>query len=269
MKKGSFIILIVTVVLLGCKKSDRDEDVTTNSSADVAFSTNLVYDVFKTIHQAAYSSSGIVSSTTMDTNTVFNCDTITVDTLSNPKTLTIKFNSNCNYNGIVRNGSLSASFNGFYDNTGTTTTLVFSDFSYNGFTVISGSMSYQYIGLTDSFPTYSISFNELKILNTNNQKIFYSGNHQLRVIQGKSTIETSDDIYSISGSNTGIAFKGNSFTSQITTDLNLAGNCNWINSGIVDVKPNNLTTRILNFGSGCDDKINVSIYENNYELVIP
>ena len=269
MKKNYFIILIVTIVFLGCKKSDRDEDKTTNTSEDVAFSTNLVYDVFKTIHQAAYSSSGIVTSTTTDTNTVFNCDTITVNTLSNPKTLTIKFNPNCTANGIIRNGSLSASFNGFYDNVGTITTLVFSDFGYNGFTIISGTMSYQYVGLTDSFPTYSLTFNELKIQNTLNQKIFYSGNHQLQIIQGKSTPEISDDVYTISGSNTGMAFKGNGFSSQITTNLNLAGNCNWINSGIVTVKPVNLPTRTLNFGSGCDSKINVTIYENNYELVIP
>lgn len=269
MKKGSFIILIVTVVLLGCKKSDRDEDVTTNSSADVAFSTNLVYDVFKIIHQAAYSSPGIVTSSSLDTNTVFNCDTITANYLVNPKTLTIKFNANCTSNGIVRNGSLSASINGFYDNIGTTTTLVFSDFSYNGFTIISGTMTYQYVSLTDSFPTYSINFNEIKIQNNLNQKIFYSGNHQLQIIQGKSTPEISDDIYSISGSNTGMAFKGNGFSSQIVTNLNLTGNCNWINSGIVTVKPVNIPTRTLNFGSSCDNKINVSIYNNNYELVIP
>jgi hypothetical protein len=269
MKKGSFIILILTVVLLGCKKSDRDEDKTTNTSEDVAFATNLVYDVFKTIHQAAYSSSGIVTSTTIDTNTVFNCDTITVDTLSNPKKLTIKFNTNCTANGIIRNGSLTASFNGFYNISGTTTSIVFSDFSYNGYTVISGTMSHQYIGLTDSFPTHSISFNELKIQNTLNQKIFYSGNHQLQIIQGKSTPEISDDVYSISGSNTGMAFKGNGFSSQITTNLNLAGNCNWINSGIVTVKADNIPTRTLNFGSGCDNKISVSIYSTNYELVIP
>lgn len=269
MKKGSFIILILTVVLLGCEKSDRDEDKTTHTSEDVAFSTNLVYDVFKTIHQAAYSSPGIVTSTSIDTNTVFNCDTITTNLLSNPKKLTIKFNANCTANGIIRNGSLTASSNGFYNISGTTTSIVFSDFSYNGYTIISGTMSYQYTGLTDSLPTYSLTFNELKIQNTQSQKIFYSGNHQLQITQGESTPEISDDVYSISGSNSGIAFKGNGFSSQITTNLNLAGNCNWINSGIVTVKAEHIPTRTLNFGSGCDNKINVSIYENNYELVIP
>jgi hypothetical protein len=164
---------------------------------------------------------------------------------------------------------LTASFNGFYNISGTTTSIVFSDFSFNGYTIISGTMSYQYTGLTDSFPTHSISFNELKIQNTLNQKIFYSGNHQLQIIQGKSTPEISDDVYSISGSNTGMAFKGNGFSSQITTNLNLAGNCNWINSGIVTVKADNIPTRTLNFGSGCDNKISVSIYSTNYELVIP
>lgn len=269
MKKGSFIILIVTVVLFGCKKSDRDEDNSTNTEVDVAFATNLVYDIFKTIHQAANTSQGIVTSTTLDTNTVFNCDTITADTLSNPKTLNIKFNTNCTNNGIIRNGNLYASFNGYYNNAGTTTSIQFSDFSYNGYTVISGSMIYQYIGLIDSFPTFSITFNELKISNNYSQKIFYSGNHQLKITQGKSTPEISDDEYTISGANTGMAFKGNGFSSQITTNLILTGNCNWINTGIVAVVPDNKPTRTLNFGVGCDNKINVTIYENNYDLVIP
>lgn len=269
MKKNYFFIFFALVVLLGCEKSDKDTDTTTNTPMDVAFTTNLVYDVFKTIHQAANSSQGIVTSTLIDTNTVFNCDTITLDTLSNPKKITIKFNTDCTSDGIIRNGSIYATMNGYYNNIGTTTTVHFNNFIYNGFTVFSGSMSYQYIGLNDSFPTYSITFNELKIVNSYNQKIFYSGNHQLQIIQGKSTPEISDDVYSISGSNTGITFKGNGFSSQITTKLNLSGNCNWINSGIMNVVPDNITARTLNFGSGCDNKINVTIYTNTYELELP
>lgn len=269
MKKYYFILLAASMVFLGCEKSDRDEDKSTYTSADVAFATNLVYDVFKTVHQAAYSSQGIVSAASTDTNTVFGCDTITTNIISNPKTLQVKFNTDCTSNGIIRNGKLNASFNGFYDTPGTTTTISIYDYTYTGKTIYSGSMSYQYMGLTDSFPTYSITFNELKIVNSYNQKIFYSGTHQLKIIDGKLTQSISDDIYAISGSNSGIVFKGNSFTSQITANLNLAGNCNWIGSGIVEVKPFNNPTRTLDFGSGCDKNINVTIYDKTYALEIP
>ncbi|MGE0560929.1 MAG: hypothetical protein AB7O47_03865 [Flavobacteriales bacterium] len=269
MKKSYFIILCTITALLGCEKSDRDEDKSTYTSADVAFATNLVYDVFKTVHQAAYYSQGIVSSATIDTNTVFGCDTITVDTLSNPKSLQIKFNTDCTSNGIIRNGKLNAYINGLYDTPSTTTTISIYDYNYNGKTIFSGTMSYQYIGLTDSFPTYNLTFSELKIVNSYNQKIFYSGSHQLKIIQGKLTQEISDDVYAITGNNSGIVFKGNAFTSEITTNLNLAGNCNWIGSGLVDVKPYNNPTRTLDFGSGCDSKINVSIYDKTYDIEIP
>lgn len=269
MKKSYFIILCTVVFLFGCEKSDRDEDKSTSTSRDVAFATNLVYDVFKTVHQAAYYSTGIVSSATTDTNTVYGCDTITTDVVSNPKILQVKFNTDCTSNGIIRNGKLYATVNGFYDVQGTSTTIAIYDYNYNGKTIYSGSMSYQYIGLVDSFPTYNITFSELKIVNNYNQKIFYSGSHQLKIIQGKDTQTISDDVYAITGSNSGIVFTGNAFTSQITTNLNLAGNCNWIGSGLINVKPNNNPTRTLNFGSGCDSKINVSIYDKTYELDIP
>lgn len=273
MKKMSLVIVIIPLTIgmlfLSCKKSDRDSDTTTYTSEDVAFATNLFYTVFKTVHQAANYSQGIVSSTSINSTTVFNCDTITVDTLSSPKLLNINFNTNCTSGGIVRNGSLTASINGYYDSPGAVTTISVNNFTYNDVTVFSGTISYQYLGLIESYPAYSITFNELKIVNKYNQKIFFSGNHQLQIIIGDSTPEISDDIYSISGSNTGMAFKGNSFSSQITTKLNLSGNCNWISSGIVTVVPNNKPSRILNFGNGCDNKITVSVYENNYELEIP
>lgn len=269
MKKYYVFSLVASLLFLSCEKSDRDEDKSTYTSEDVAFATNLAYDVFKTIHQAAFNSQGIVSVATTDTNTVYGCDTITKNTTGNPKTLQIKFNTDCTSSGIVRNGELNASFNGFYDTPGTTTSISIYNYSYNGKTIYSGSMNYQYIGLIDSFPTYSISFNELKIINSYNQKIFYSGTHQLKLIDGKLTQNINDDVYSISGTNSGIVFKGNSFTSEIITNLTLLGNCNWIGSGVVNVKPHNNPTRVLNFGSGCDKNISVSIYDKTYELEIP
>ncbi len=267
-KKNLLIVFICLIVISSCKKSDRDLDNTTNTSVDVAFATNLFYDIFKTVHQAAYYSQGIVTSTSIDSNAVYGCDSIYIDTLSNPKKLDIIFNANCTTNGIIRNGTIKTTLNGNYNNSGTSTTVSFSNYSYNGFSISSGTLVFQYLGLIDSFPTFSVNFNDLKIANSSNQKIFFNGSNQLQIIKGKLTPTIADDVYSISGSNNGIAFKGNTFSSQITTNLTLAGNCNWIGAGIVAVKPDNLPTRTLNFGSGCDDKIDVTIYDNKYELVI-
>jgi len=269
MNKKHLILLAVIIGFFSCKESDRDEDKSTYTSADVAFATNVAYDVFKTVYQAANSTQGIVTLADVDTNSVFGCDTITKDTTANPKWLQIKFNPDCSANGITRNGKLYATFNGYFNTPGITTNLTIYNFSYNGYSVYEGSISFKYEGLTDSFPTYTVTFTEMKIINSFSQKIIYSGSHKLQIIQGQNTQTISDDLYSISGSNSGRVFKGNGFSSQIITNLGLAGNCNWIGTGVVTVKPENNPTRTLDFGSGCDSKITVKVYDINYELELP
>ena len=268
MKNLFLIALACCFTIVGCKKSDRDDDTSTNSAEDYALSTGLVYEVFKIVHQASYTSLGIVNSTTLDSSSVFGCDTIIFDSSSNPKTLSIYFN-NCLSSTDVRLGSINATFNGFYDDLGTVTTISFNDYYYNDFTFLSGTISYQYNGLVNNYPTYSITFNEVKIRNNQNQKVFYSGNYQLAIIDGETTPLFNDDVYEITGSTNGRAFKGNAFSAQIIDKLTLNGNCKWISSGNALVKPDTKTTRALNFGSSCDNKITVTLYDINYELEMP
>jgi hypothetical protein len=268
MKKLFLIALASCFIFIGCKKSDRDDDTSTNSTEDYAFSTSLVYDIFKTIHQASSTSQGIVSSTTVDSTSVFGCDTIIFDGSTNPKTLSVNFN-NCSSSTDTRNGSINVSYNGLYDVLGTVTTISFNDYTFNDFAFVSGTISYQYNGLVNNYPTYSITFNEVKIRNNQNQKVFYSGSYQLAIIDGGLTPLFNDDVYEITGSTTGRVFKGNAFSAQIVDKLTINGNCNWVSSGQALVKPESKTTRALNFGSGCDNKITVTLYDINYELEMP
>lgn len=268
MRKLFLIALASCFIFVGCKKSDRDDDTSTNSSEDYAFSTGLVYDVFKIVHQASNTSTGIVSSTTIDSTSVFGCDTIIFDGSTNPKTLRVYFD-NCSSSTATRSGNIDVSYNGFYDDLGTITTISFNDYSLNNFTFIGGTISYQYNGDVNNFPTYTITFNEVKIRNNQNQKIFYSGSYQLSVINGESTPLFNDDVYEITGSTTGRVFKGNAFSAQIVDKLTINGNCDWVSSGKALVKPESKTTRALNFGSDCDNKITVTLYDINYELEMP
>jgi hypothetical protein len=268
MKKLLIIVLSSLFMFIGCKKSDRDDDTSTNSSEDYALATGLVYDIFKIIHQASSTSQGIVSATTLDSTSVFGCDTIIFDGSTSPKTLQVNF-GNCSTSTNLRSGYITASYNGFYDDLGTVTSISFNDYILNDFTFIAGTITSQFNGIINNYPTYTITFNEVKIRNNQNQKIFYSGSYQLKIIDGESTPLFNDDIYEITGSTSGRAFKGNAFTAQIVNKLTLNGDCNWVSSGQALVKPESKDTRALNFGSSCDNKITVTLYEINYELEMP
>jgi hypothetical protein len=267
MKKILLIAFASCLLFTGCKKSDRDDDTSTNSSEDYAFSTGFVFDVFKIIHQASSTSLGIVSTTIADSTSVFGCDTIIFNGTTTPKTLSVSF-ANCSSINS-RSGYINVSYNGFYDTQGTITTINLTNYQLNDYSFVSGTISYQFNGIVNNYPTYSITFSEVKIKNTQNQTLFYSGNYQLAIVSGETTPLFTDDIYEVTGSTTGRTFKGNAFSAQAIDKLTLNGNCNWVSSGKALVKPESKTTRALNFGSGCDNKITVTLYEINYELSIP
>ena len=148
--------MIVTTTLFGCSKnSDRNEDTTTNSSLDYAFGQAMVYDAFQIVHQAANSSKGIALINLVDTTSLFGCDTLIIDTVSNPMTITIQFNGVCIGNGLERSGSIIATFSGKYDLLGCVTSISFSNYTSKGYAIGSGTIGYAYTGLIGTSPNYS------------------------------------------------------------------------------------------------------------------
>jgi len=263
------LILALGISLFGCSKSsDRDDDTTINSSLDYAFGQSVVYDAFKIVHQAANSSKGIASINMLDTNSLFGCDTLIVDTTTNPMSITIEFNSVCSGNGIERTGSITALFSSKYDALGCLVGITFNNYTYKGYPVNTGTVSYSYTGLTGTYPSYSYAVDNVKIEN-GDKFMYWSGNQSLTISSGEGSATITDDIYSISGSAFGITYAGNDYSTTSGIDLTLLGNCEWISSGTVEVTPENKTTRILDFGSSCDDKAIVKVYSTEQEIVIP
>ncbi len=265
MKKFGIIFLVI-ITIASCKKSTRDKDTTTNSCVDYAVGQNMVNDVFKIVHQAANSSKGIAMVSLLDSNSIFGCDTLIVDTLANPKSIIIRFNANCTANGITRNGEIIATFSSKYDVAGCNVNVSFNNYTQGSYTVSSGTISYIYNGLVNSLPNYSFNVNTFTITDANQKSIRWSGNQLINITAGETTATFLDDNYTISGIANGSTFQGNTFNATITSNLTLAGNCNWVATGTVNVSPENKELRVLTFGSGCDNKANVSLYNINYEI---
>ncbi len=266
---NTLLIIAITLTLFGCSKnSDRNEDTTTNSSVDYAFGQAVVYDAFKLVHQAANSSKGISLVNLADTSSLFGCDTLIVDTVSNPMTITIQFNGNCTGNDVDRTGSITATFTNKYDVLGSAVGISFNNYTYNRYQIGTGTITYSYTGLNGTSPTYSYAVNNLDIVNVS-KTIRWSGNQNVTIGSGETTAIVTDDSYIISGSASGSTYAGNEFSALIDTDLTLLGNCLWVGSGVVTVTPENKNPRTLNFGSGCDGNAMVRIYSIEQEIVIP
>jgi len=266
---NKYLIFTLVIVLISCSKSsDRDEDTSTNSSTDYAMGQSAVYDAFKLVHQAANSSKGIALVNMVDVTSLFGCDTLIVDTTSNPMTITIQFNGTCTDNGIDRSGSITATFSSKYDVPGCSVGISFNNYTYKSYPLGNGTIIYNYTGLTGTSLNYSYTANNIEIV-SNNRTLWWSGNQSIMVTSGETTATVSDDSYTITGSASGSTFAGNQFSATIDVDLTLLGNCKWVGSGVVTVSPENKNPRILDFGSGCDDKVTVKIYSTEQEIVIP
>lgn len=268
MKKLCFLMIMSTILIAACKDSDRDTDTSINSSTDYAMAQSYVYDVFKMVHEAALSSKDITTNNLSDTTTLFGCDTLIVDTMSSPMSITIQFNGTCSNNSNSRSGSIVATFSNKYDNFGTAVNISFNNYIYNNYP-INGNISYTYGGVISGVPTYNFSINQFSIKNSKELSVTFSGNQSLGIISGKTTAEFNDDTYSISGTASGRAYAGNEFNATINTNLSLLGSCKWVSSGITSVSPENKVPRNLDFGSGCDNKATAKIYTISHEIVIP
>lgn len=267
MQKIILLVLIVSVVF-SCRKSDRDQDKTTKTSQDYGTAQAMAQDVFKMVHQAAMSSQGIVTNSLTNATTLFGCDTIIVDTATNPMLLKIQFNTDCTNNGVTRNGEIKAQFTSKYDVLGSTAKISFNNYYHNGY-YFEGVLNYSLTSNTNNQPVFVMIANNFKIdEGRKNRAIYFSTNQNFIIESGATTADFADDTYKITGTATGRTFAGNSFSAS-TDGLTQLGNCNWVSSGIALVTPEKLAVRTLDFGSGCDNNATVTLYGATSEIVLP
>lgn len=266
MKKLNFILIFCVIVLFSCKDSDRDKDTSINSCRAYGIGQSYALDVFKMVHQAALSSKGITAAYLANSTTLFGCDTLIVDTTTNPMSITIQFNGNCIENDNQRSGEIMATFTGKYDYLGTIVSISFNNYNFNGYPV-TGNISYNFQGIINGNLTYGITATNYSIKNNKERVLEFSGSQKIAISTGETTATYNDDTYSISGTATGRTFEGNDYSVLIDENLTLKGNCNWVNSGVATVSPENKQPRLLNFGSSCDNNGTAQIYGISYEVI--
>ncbi|MDF1671899.1 MAG: hypothetical protein P1U41_00200 [Vicingaceae bacterium] len=261
----SFFAIIFTLLISQCNipDSDRDQDTSVNSSKSYAKGQSDTYEIFKLAHYAANSVKGITNNNLANTTSLYGCDTLIIDTISNPMTITIQFNGSC----YDKTGSITLSFSNKYDVSGSLVNVNFNNYTqYN--LGITGNLSYSFNGKINNLPNYTLTATDVTYVKNNN--IFkWSGIQTIEIVNGSATASILDDTYNISGTASGVTREGNEFIASINSDLTLEGNCNWISSGIVQVTPENKAFRILDFGSGCNNLATTQLYDIVYDITIP
>ena len=116
---------------------------------------------------------------------------------------------------------------------------------------------------------YTVTVNDTLNLGTGNGEIVWVGSRTRTWLSGYSTTERSDDSYLISGTTTLTRANGKTFTMNITSPLQVAYGCQWIEKGTVAVTGPGGVTRTLDYGDGnCDAQATLTIGTHTYNITL-
>lgn len=275
--KTTITCCVAIATLAGCKKEIADTDTTIaldNSIADGAFQ-----DMMGVVNQEAATGglSGLTGGTEY-AKTLEDCPTTTFSEAIGvfPNTMTIDFGASCvGYMGVERSGKIIATFTGPYITEGTTISITTDNYYVNG-SKVEGTKTVVNEGLNDAGnPVFSITVADGLITLASGETISWNSTRTREWQEGDETLEIEDDVYAISDgagadfSVTGINRNGVAFTAHIAEPLIKRLDCRYITAGILEVTPDDMLTRELDFGSGdCDNKATLTVGEFSTEITL-
>jgi len=199
------------------------------------------------------------------------CATVTRDTVSNPRTITVYFGpTNCLCgDGRYRRGTVNISYSGHYRDSLSTHTITFTDYYVNDNQVL-GSKTVTNNGHNNSGNlTFTITVSGTIIRANSGGTVTWNSNRVREWIEGENTLIWSDDVYLITGTASGTHANGNTYTATITTPLKIKLDCHYIVSGGMDLIPSGKPTRSIDWGNGtCDDQATVTINGTIYYITL-
>lgn len=217
-----------------------------------------------------------------------NCATLRVDTLGSPFPIlfTLDFGETeclCD-DGRLRKGSIIYELSGFYRMTGTTVKVSTDDYFVDGYKVVGSRITTNLGKNSNDLPEFSIQVSDAEITTPEGETITWNCDRTRTWAEGsetgfftKDTVNGGvlgwagllDDVYEITGLASGTTRDGRAYTATITSPIRVELDCKWITSGEVELKPDELLTRTLNYGDGtCDDAATVTIGRKSYDITL-
>jgi len=273
MKIRSFILLLLAGVLWNaCSEKDKEPEpkplADLSSSTDNSLAENLWADVFKVLDDAAKQTPEVNKISVRDTCPSIIVDTTVVDTI----TLTIDFGTGCTspIDLRTRKGKLIAHFIGRHRDSGTVILITPLNYFVNNFKVEGINM----ITTQGSNASGNLEFNVIvsnaTITTPEKDLISWSCNRTYEWVDGENTPTTMDDVYLITGGANGINRDGRSFVVDITTPLTKEISCKHIVSGVLEITPQDLATRSIDYGTGiCDGIVTFSVASLSWTITLP
>lgn len=277
LKIALFSTFAAFVLMTACNKADDTAgDVITaaeiSNTHDYALTQSLYTEAWETVVESAQKEPALNGLTQTGTEDRGTCPTVTLMPLETgvyPKTLTIDFGTGCTTSGgQTASGKIVAVFSGSINQSGTNITVTLENFTYRGYTVAGA-----YNVKINPVGTYTGTITNGSIKTPEGKTTTYAGTFTAIQIEGQSTSgqnATGDDVYSISVNLSGVDTNGKNYTAQTNTALRKELDCDWIVSGVVEIKITGQTKKSLDFGQGtCDNMATLKVGPLSTPIQLP
>ncbi len=260
------------LVFTSCRDSFRDNDRDTSSAKSYAISEHYFSDPYLWVNKLL-----VNPMPTKDTMIYLDSAEECINNIQitpYPKLgytdLTISFDENATcFDGRVRKGEINARVWGSYKTTGTRLSIKSNVYFINDFRVIVND-SLENLGRdADSGLVFSSRIRN-GVIDGDSIYVEWDANHEYTWASGEKTLVYHDDEFSISGNVRSRTFNGNTISADIIEPLLRDLGCFWITAGTVEMKPENLLVRYLDFGDGkyCENDFDVTISQSKQTIAI-
>ena len=255
---------IVSATMISCRR-ERDND--TNSAQDNAIAESS-YDDANDMADQAGKGVNLDLKLEQESSLLSTCATVTRDTTTNPKTITIDFGTtNCTCSdGRVRRGKVLVSYTGKYREVGSHIEIGFDNYYVND-NHVEGTRTVDNLGFNaDSNLVFHVVVDGT-ITKTDGTVIDWVCDRTREWIAGFDTDIRIDDAYKVTGTASGTRSNGINFTAETVTPLIRKVSCHQFVSGQLRLTPSGKPERLIDFGNGdCDNEATVTINGNDYTI---
>lgn len=260
---GKLLNLLIILLIISCRKADRDLDKSIVDCQDNGIALTLITDIWRVIDEACKSTPALRASS-------ISCAGIAYDDTQNPMLLQVDFGtSGCSStDGRNRRGKIICTLTSNYTNPGTVINMSLQHFYIENYKV-EGTITFTNLGINAQLQSeYKINTTTIKITNNDTGWSLYWGcDINLVWASGENTLnDFTDDTYVITGNTTGTNHKGNKYTAKIIQAAVLNSGCRWLQNATVEVAPQGLTKRKMTFSAACSNTVEVIV--NGYDYVV-
>lgn len=255
MKKSLFFLLALLVAVVAfnaCKKTDNSEqDAAIEAAQDVSATEDLIQETDYDLDLAVEDRGGS------------DCPTVTTTAPWGtwPNTITVDYGDACERpSGRVVKGKVIINQSGELREAGTVRTITFDGF-YVDDIKIEGTRSWTNNGANANGQVSFTKSAQMTLTYTDGTTLTWNHTHTTTLVEDANPNTIRDNVWSTTGSTTGVNRNGVSFSATITEPLIKRANCRWISEGVI-AYTRGVKNSTLDYGNGTCDRFATVTLDN-------